>query len=112
MPVQTTGGLLAWPAALVILLLIVITELLPFLAGAGNSTGIFNLGNIYIGLHFSILPLICLMHLFWNTFGEITTAQKANRPASRSTLASALIPACYILILSVSQQPFFKPLLG
>ncbi len=102
---------LGWPAAIIILLLIIVTEALPFLPGIGNQ-GSLNSGNLYIILHFTIIPLICLLHLFWNTFGEIASAKKANAQASGASISSTIIPALYILILAFYQQPFLKPLLG
>ena len=109
--ISSPGRFLAWPAAIIILLLILATEALPFLPGVGHQAGP-GAGKIYIGLHFTILPLICLLHLFWNTFGEIAGANKAGRQVSRANLSSAIIPALYILILAFYQKPFLKPLLG
>lgn len=95
--------LLGWPAAILILCLIAVTEALPFVPGSGS---------LYIVLHFMIVPLICLLHLFWNTFGEIAAAKKDQRQPSGSSLLSALVPALYILLLAFTRQPFLKVLLG
>ena len=100
---KTKIKFLGWPAAILILALIVATEALPFLAGSGN---------LYIIMHFMIVPFVCLLHLFWNTFGEITAAKRARRQASGANLSSTLVPALYILLLAFTRQPFLKALLG
>lgn len=100
---------MGWPAAILILLLVIVTESLPYIFKTGDQATWDN-GFLYVTLHFVVLPVLCFLHFLWNTIGQIVLAQKKGLRVSFSIISSAIVSAPYIVTIIVYPYPFFATL--
>jgi hypothetical protein len=100
---------MGWPAAILILLLVIVTESLPLIFKTGDQAT-WDYGFLYVTLHFVILPVLCFLHVLWNTIGQIVLAQKRGLRVSFSIISSAIVSASYIVTIVVYPYPFFATL--
>lgn len=86
-----------WPAALVILGVALVLELLPYIGGTGEEAH-FDWSWMYVTVHFIVLPIACLVHIIVNVyrFGVLFRSQ---RPAAVLSVLSSAIPVGYLLLL-------------
>ncbi len=93
----------AWPAALVLLGLIVLTELLPYLGGRGEEAR-FDWSFIYVTLHFVLLPLAAAGHVLWN-LGVLAFGRSRDFRGRLIDAGSVVISLGYLGLLFL--QPVF-----
>jgi hypothetical protein len=90
-----------WPAAIAFLLMVLATELLPVAGGRGAAAR-FDWAFLYVTLHFVLLPIAAVMHIFWN-IGALAFSKFEFRRRLR-TVASVLVTLSYLVLL------YFRPL--
>ena len=103
--------ILGWPAAIAILLAVFVTELLPFAFGTKYNLKSDLLSLIYVVLHFIILPIFCLIHIFWNLLGSLIAIFVLRRPDLKWNTIDILstgIPIAYMVILLLWPYPFLS----
>lgn len=93
----------AWPAALVLLCVIILTELLPYLGGRGEAAR-FDWSFIYVTLHFVLLPLAAATHVLWN-LGVLAFGKSGDIRGRLIHAGSVVISLAYLGLLFL--QPAF-----
>lgn len=97
----------SWLAGILILVVALLAELLPIVAGTGQDAR-FDWSFPYVTLHFVVLPLAAALHLTWNA-GALFVNRARPLPLRLRDLASASISVGYLLLLLA--RPVF-PLWG
>lgn len=87
----------AWPAALIFLVAVLVTEALPLLGGTGASPR-YNWSLAYATLHFVLLPLAAGLHIVWNV-GALVFAPEEERRGRWIASSSVVIPLAYVVLL-------------
>lgn len=86
-----------WPAALVILGVALVLELLPYVGGTGEAAR-FDWSWMYVTGHFIVLPLACLLHIVVNIY-RVAVLYRSQRSAALRAISSLVIPVGYLLLL-------------
>lgn len=87
----------AWPAALALLGMILVTELIPFLGGRGSEAR-FEWSFLYVTMHFVLLPLASVAHVFWN-LGSFAINRKGELRERLLQAGSVVVPLAYLGLL-------------
>jgi len=87
----------AWPAALALLGLILVTELIPLLGGRGANAR-FDWSFLYVTMHFVLLPLAAIAHALWN-LGALAINRKGPVRARLLRAGSVIVPLAYLALL-------------
>lgn len=100
-PLDRLNDLRGWPAALSLVVLAAFTELLPVLFGAGLHAR-WDWGNIYVTLHFVVLPAACIAHIVANGIDVMRMGGSCRQRLLR--MSSTLLPAGYLFFLYYAQS--------
>lgn len=92
-----------WPAALVLLAGVLVTEMLPVVGGTGADVR-FDWAFTYVTLHFVLLPLASGAHVLWN-LGALVLHRGRDLRSRLITAGSVIIPLAYLCLLLV--RPVF-----
>jgi len=103
------GRLVAWPAATIIAVTILVNELLPFLHGTGERA-VFDWGFFYVTFRFILLPLACGAHVIVNT-GVLVFSRRNPLGKRLLRFGSVVVSFAFLAISYFYPLPLFKGLL-
>lgn len=86
----------SWPAALAFFVAVLLTELLPIIGGRGAAAR-FDWSFIYVTLHFVLLPIAAVLHIFWN-LGALAFSKHEMRGRLRNA-GSMVVSLSYLALL-------------
>jgi hypothetical protein len=84
-----------WPFALLIIFVIVVTETIPVILGAGYMAR-WDWGFLYTTMHFVLLPITCLAHASLN-FNRVIRSKREYQEIIQ--FASVVVSLGYLLLL-------------
>jgi len=101
---KNIGGInnsFAWIYGSVILVMVAVTESLPFILGTGQEAK-WDWGFIYVTMRFGVLPIACIAHLSLMVFRIFKPKYK---PLNSIQISSLVISVGYLIMLYLHPLP-------
>ncbi len=101
--------LIAWPAAIIIAVTVLVNEMLPFALGTGEQA-VVDWSFFYVTFRFILLPLACVVHVLAN-IGFLVFDRRSSIGQRVVRFGSVAVSSAFLVISHFYPLPLFKGLL-